>query len=234
VKGAALDLGWRGEDLVGCARPKRTVLRVRVARSASSERKECTGRPSSVRLVAALRLAAASPGSPTRRAGQAQELRRGRRSPHPGAARPVAARGLHALDRAAARQGAGRRQRASCVAFPARPADRPRRAQVLVSQQRSGVRRQCGRDRRSVSEPAGERDRAPSRREAGDPGARAGRATSGCPMAARSTAKRMNTGGAATAPCFHRAQHRDRSDHGPAHQAAPPGRVPRLHEPGRG
>jgi hypothetical protein len=34
-------------------------VRFRVARSASSERKECTGRPSSVRSVAALRLAAA-------------------------------------------------------------------------------------------------------------------------------------------------------------------------------
>ena len=112
------------------------------------------------------------PGRAGRRAalGQTEDLRRGRRSPHPGAARPAAARGLRALDRAVARRGAGRRQRPARLALPAGAADRPRRAQVLVPVERPRVRRQGRRHRRALPRSARPCDRARGRRLPGQTG----------------------------------------------------------------
>ena len=74
-------------------------------------------------------------------------------SAHPGTARPAAARGLGALDRAAARHGTRRRQRPARLALSAGAADRSRRAQILVSLERPRVCRQgCG-HRRPLPDP---------------------------------------------------------------------------------
>src|ERR1700690_1813950 len=54
--------------------------------------------------------------------------------------------------------GARRCRRAVHLALPACPEDRPCRAQILVREQRSGVRRQGGRRGRALHGSAGERD----------------------------------------------------------------------------
>ena len=78
------------------------------------------------------------------------------------------------------------------------------------------------------------RDRARGRREAGDPGARAG---AGLPQAAQWPLAPRPGPRIQAARHDHpvrRARGRDRPDQGQAHQAPPAGRVPRLHERGRG
>jgi Homeodomain-like domain len=78
---------------------------------------------------------------------------------HPGAAGSNAAGGLCALDRALAGGRARRCRCPICLAFPARAEDRPRRAQILVREQRSRVRRQSRRRGRALHGTARERHR---------------------------------------------------------------------------
>ena len=66
---------------------------------------------------------------------------------------------LCALDRALAGGRARRCRCPICLAFPARAEDRPRRAQILVREQRSRVRRQSRRRGRALHGTARERHR---------------------------------------------------------------------------
>ena len=89
---------------------------------------------------------------------------------HPGSARSTAAGGVHPLDRAVDRGRTRGRARAAGVARPAGAQARSRRPQILVREQRSGLRRQGGRRGRSLRGAARERDRDLRGREALDPG----------------------------------------------------------------
>ena len=96
------------------------------------------------------------------------------RATHPRAARRGPAVGSRHLDRAPAGQRAGRRQRGPRLAGPAPPRHQPATTPQLVLEHRSRVRRQGRRHRGALSGPTRERDRHLRRREALDPGARAG------------------------------------------------------------
>jgi hypothetical protein len=78
-----------------------------------------------------------------RKAGRRAEIHGGDGQAHFGAAGSTAAPGLCPLVRATPGRGARRRRCPVCLALPARPKDRPFRAQIVVREQRSGVRRQA-------------------------------------------------------------------------------------------